>query len=70
MTPEEFKKALADQWPKAADFPVGDLQSIPNASELAETLGYRLAGIRLGFAVFTTKERAAASALADKRADP
>jgi hypothetical protein len=51
-----YAKRFALSHPKAIDFPQDEYASNQDAIDAAATAaGYRLAGIRLGFVVFTTK---------------
>lgn len=59
MTPAEFKAFFTEAHPVAVDFAEADYRANEaEVSKIARDCGYRLAGIRLGRAVFTTKPRA------------
>lgn len=56
MTADDFKAAFLAAHPKAVDFAESEYRPIEaEVSAIAAQAGYRLAGIRLGRAVFTTK---------------
>lgn len=59
MTPADFKAAFVDAHPMSVDFAEQDYRALEaEVSGIAHDMGYRLAGYRLGRAVFTTKPRA------------
>jgi hypothetical protein len=57
MTLADFSKAFAESYPLAVDFLKSDYDAQADAVDaLALEAGYRKAGERLGFVVFTTKK--------------
>jgi hypothetical protein len=57
MTLADFAKAFADKFPRSVDFLKSDYEAQAAAVDaLAAEAGYRKAGERLGFVVFTTKK--------------
>lgn len=51
-----YAERFASAYPKAIDFPQDEYEGNREAIDAAAAaLGYRLAGVRLGFAVFSSK---------------
>lgn len=69
MMDGDFLDMLLAAYPRAIDITCGEFQQTLNAEQLAKEAGYRIAGIRLGRVVFTTKPKEP-DALADKRDTP
>ena len=57
MTADDLKAALTAAHPKAIDFLEPDLVGV-DVDSVAESVGYTVAGRRLGYVVFSTKEAA------------
>jgi len=70
LTPQQWTKLFAGAYPKAVDVPVQEYQiDRLMADETAKAAGYRMAGIREGRAVFTTKLKLPSAAEPRKPSD-
>lgn len=57
MTPEALRAELESAYPVAMDFALGEVDpNNPEVMKVVRDCGYRLAGVRLGRVIYTTKQ--------------